>query len=167
MFRFGQLGFFSRKRSPLVPAGPQGLILPVKDAAGAYLAEEMVTATPQRLGLMLYDRTACLCRQAIDALDEGQADYCGELLAKARQIIQHLSASLGRQLAGSSAPLRAMFDEAQRSLIEADFYRRRRAIEQAVNLLAGYRQSWQRALSGSCPDDGARGPRLSSASWVG
>jgi flagellar protein FliS len=134
------------------------------DPAWAYLEIDLATATPRRLWMLLYDGAVRLCRQAMAALDRSDVQSAADMLARARAILRQLQAVLRcRADPALRQALAGLYDQAHRCLIDADFYRRREAVNQAISLLDYQRPAWGDfldALGGTevpCPDPAFHG----------
>ena len=133
--------------------------------ASAYLDTEMAGAAPQRLCVLLYDGAIRLCRQALAALDAGDAHLAADRLGRARTSVQNLQDSLH---APGLPDERRMFADLYRRvhtrLIEADFYRRREVVRETITLLSRRRGGWQRLANCLGSDHAAP---AADRSWVG
>ncbi len=132
--------------------------------ASAYLAADIVTATPQRLEVLLFDSAVRMCRRAMNAIEAGDFEEAGDLLKRAGDIVAHF-----RETAEVAADpeLAELLGEVGRRLVEAGFYRRREDVKAAIVHLDARRDdisSHLRTFSQSCP-------RISTASpghcWIG
>ncbi len=136
--------------------------------ASAYRAADMASATPRRLRVLLYDAAVSLCRQAITALDEGDACLAADRLAKALRTVQQLQGGIsGDDTPRCVAQFTDLYDEVRRRLAEADFYRRREPLTETVSLLDRRRIAWRKlamTLSDNLPADH---DQTMSKSWVG
>ena len=109
----------------------------------AYQATERFCATPERLGILLYDGAISLCRQAISALDDGDVELAGDRLAKARQSVHQLRHSLrSADVTSDQQRFSDLYEQVHRRLVEADFYRRREAVSETISLLNCRRPAW-------------------------
>jgi len=142
------------------------LFLP-RQAAEAYQATERATAPPGRLAALLYDAAIRLCRQAIEAFDDDDLALAAERLVRARWTVRRLQTRLetgdGQPIAENLA---GTYAEVHRRLIEADFYRSRRAIEQTISMLLERRDAWKTFLD-SAASPSARDSRRDVGQWVG
>ena len=136
--------------------------------ASAYLATELAAATPQHLGMLLYDGAIRLCRQALAALDAGQSDLAAARLAGARQSVHELLGRLpgGRGTAGRDQFVE-LYQQVHRDLIEADFYRRREVVREAILLLNDRRPAWSELVRSLDERPEALRVEASARSWVG
>ena len=113
--------------------------------ASAYLDTEMAGAPPQRLCILLYDGAISLCRQALAALDAGNAQLAADRLGRARESVQHLQDSLSAPgLPDEHRTFADLYQRVHTRLIEADFYRRREVVRETITLLSRQRPDWQR-----------------------
>ena len=133
----------------------------------AYIATDLATATPQRLRLLLYDGAIRLCREALVALDDGDAKLAADRLRRAMRTVHELR---DRVRGDGDCPQRdrfaELYEQVHRRLIEADFYRRREAVSETISLLSLRRLDWgefARALN----QNGAEPGRPRPKSWVG
>lgn len=97
--------------------------------ASAYLAADIVTATPQRLEVLLFDSAIRMCRRALDGIDGGDFDEAGDLLKHAGEIVTHFRETT--EIA-DDPELTELLGEVGRRLVEAGFYRRREDIKTAI-----------------------------------
>ena len=110
----------------------------------AYLEVQVMTATPQRLRLMLIEGAIRWARQAIRCLEEAKAEDACEAIIRCRGIVTELlsavksdESELARQVAGVYLFL-------FRTLTEVQFRRDRREMENVLNVLGEERETWRR-----------------------
>ena len=168
MMRADRQGFgeFFKPVSPSTAAGE--VASNGSGPAAAYMATELATAPPWRLGVMLYDGAISLCRQAVEALDAGEISLAADRLARARQIMQQLQHTLTET---GPEELRERFTElyerAHRRLIEADFYRRREAVTDAISMLSYQRATWGDFVESLSNRPPAENADLPQSCWIG
>jgi flagellar protein FliS len=110
--------------------------------AAAYRQSEFLTATPRRLAELLYDGAVRSCRQAVEALDEGDCERARERIGRAVQIFRQLQDSVEPLSAAADAEFRRFCRDVHARLIEADHYRRRETLAEAIALLTDRREDW-------------------------
>jgi flagellin-specific chaperone FliS len=132
--------------------------------ASAYLAAERAGATPERLRVLLYDGAIGLCREALTALDFGDAKLAADRLARARASVSRLHGCLQARTGREGRFLR-LYETVQRCLGEADYYRRREPLCESITMLLDRRMAWLDLdpAERSCPPIEDAGCR----SWVG
>ena len=146
-------------------AGQTGRAAGETPVASAYLDTEMAGAAPQRLCILLYDGAISLCRQALAALDAGNAQLAADRLGRARTSVRHLQDSLhAPALSDERRMFAGLYRRVHTRLIEADFYRRREVVRETITLLSRQRGGWQR-LANSLATAHATVP--AERSWVG
>ncbi len=97
--------------------------------ASAYLAADIVTATPQQLEILLFDSAVRMCRRALNDIDAGNFDEAVDLLKRAGEIMAHFCET---SEVADDPELAELFGEVGRRLMEAGFYRRREDIKTAI-----------------------------------
>ncbi len=107
--------------------------------AGAYLATELATAPPRRLRRYLMDAAVRCCREAVDALDADDAERARSRLERARQLLRQLRDTLGTPAGEHVRRAHELYASADRMLIEAGHYTRRRTVLETVDLLIARR----------------------------
>ena len=114
----------------LIEAGNAGQVINAASApASAYLAADIVTATPQRLQILLFDSAVRLCRRGLETIDCGAFDEASGLLKRAGEIIRHFREATEIE---DNLELAGLLGEVYRRLAEAGFYRRREDIRAAI-----------------------------------
>jgi flagellar biosynthetic protein FliS len=136
--------------------------------AAAYRAIELATATPPRLAERLYDGAIGLCQRAVEALDGGDFERAADRLTRAQGNFHQLQRSF--EVPEASPRARRLADlcrQVRRRLVEADFYRRREAVNEAISLLVDLRPDWSALgrIARSAVDGGV-GPGPAE-SWLG
>ena len=165
---------FGKHDIPLAGQGhlPQRRVIPADGtlwaatgAASAYLTTEMETAAPRNLCMLLYDGAIRLCREALQALDEGDAEYAAERLAKARRTVHQLQDRAREGTATERQQFSELYERIYRRLVEADFYRRREVVCETLSLLGDRRTEWNRYAQtlGPCP----AAAETASRTWIG
>jgi len=138
------------------------------EAAEAYLTAQLVTTPPWRLQETLYDGAIRACVLAVHALDAGDADLAACRLRRARKIVQHLQGALSSCAGGPlGGQLAQMYDQVHRRLIEADFYRKREAVDESIQLLTYRRATLARFVEAIGRGGTIAAPASDAPSWIG
>ena len=69
----------------------------VNNAAEAYKRQQIMTATPEALTLMLYDGCLRFMKEGLDAMEKKQWEQCNTSLQKAENIISEFRVTLDMQ----------------------------------------------------------------------
>jgi flagellar protein FliS len=112
-------------------------------APAAYRQQEVLTATPGRLVVMLYDGAGRFLHQAAFAMREGDTAKAGMRLSRAEAIIQELLATLDHEQGGEIASrLQGLYVFFLRYLGEARIERDAERIDRVRGQLADLREAW-------------------------
>ena len=109
-----------------------------------YLAAEVMTATPQKLQLMLIEAAIRSAQRARAQWQAQRNDQACESLIHAQEIIGELLASLNRETAPELiAEVAAVYLFVFRSLMEANYRRDEAKLNDAIRVLEVERETWQ------------------------
>jgi len=108
-----------------------------------YLRTKVMTASPHRLHLMVIDEMLRHSRNALKAIDGQEFETSHAETARAREYCAEvLSGIRDDQSPELAANVKDYFLHVQKYLFMADMQQDRKAAEQAIDLLEGYRESW-------------------------
>jgi flagellar secretion chaperone FliS len=114
------------------------------DGIATYQAMGVLTQTPGRLVVMLYDGAIKALRQAISAMDARDFEEKAKFLGKAIAILYELNGSLDMQAGGEIADnLRRLYLFMIDRLNDASLKLDRRGIEQVITLLSELNSAWR------------------------
>ena len=108
----------------------------------AYKESSIMTATPERLVVMLYDGAHRFLTQATVAMRQGDIAQTNDRLQRAEAIISELNATLDMSAGEIAERLRAIYTFSRRHLSEARLERNPQKIEQVSRMLGELRDSW-------------------------
>jgi flagellar secretion chaperone FliS len=112
-------------------------------APAAYRQQEVLTATPGRLVVMLYDGAGRFLYQAAYAMRQGDVAKAGNRLSRAEAIIEELLRTLDLEQGGVIASrLQGLYVFHLRHLGEARLHRDADRIDQVREQLAELREAW-------------------------
>ena len=112
-------------------------------APQSYQANDILTAPPGRLVVLLYDGATRFLRQAAVALRHGKLERSNASLQRGEAIIAELLATLDYEKGGEiAASLRDLYLFCQRYLNEARLERDAEKIDTVVDLLGELREAW-------------------------
>jgi flagellar secretion chaperone FliS len=135
------------------------------DPANVYLENNVLTATPQRLRLMLIEAGLRLAQQVIDLWQTGQKDAGVQALIRTQAIVSELHGSVRAGDSELANQVAAMYLVMYRSLVEAQLDADVARVESVVRGLAEDRETWRQLCENSPevePLPGANGFRESN-----
>jgi flagellar secretion chaperone FliS len=113
-------------------------------ARDRYLAAEVLTAAPQKLQLMLIEGAIRFVDRARRLWGEQKHDEASESLVRAQEILGEMLASLDRQAQPDLVPrVGAVYLFVFRCLMEANFDRDPRKLDDAIRVLEEERKTWR------------------------
>ncbi len=108
----------------------------------AYRESAVLTATPERLVVMLYDGARRFLHQAATAMREGDVPTAHERLRRAERIVEHLLATLDMSQGEIAARLEAIYVFCLQLLAEGRMRKDPGHLEKVSELLGGLREAW-------------------------
>lgn len=110
----------------------------------AYQQNQIMTASQEKLVLLLYDGAIRFLKQAEEACEAKDWNKCSNNLLRVQEIITELQASLNREDGGELAVnLFLLYDFMLRRLVEANIKKDVLLIAEVRNLLSELRDTWQ------------------------
>jgi len=109
----------------------------------AYRQSAILTASPERLVVMLYDGACRFLGQAVVAMRDGDVPMTHNKLRRAEAIISHLQSTLDMDQGEIPANLLSIYLFCRRHLDSARIDRDPRKIEDVIGLLSQLRESWE------------------------
>ena len=142
----------------------------------AYKAQSLEGASPVEITIALYDGIVRFMNQAIDAVEQNDADQRRAAVKRAMDIVMHLQVTLDRKQGGKPAEALTEFYTAMFALmLQGSQANSKQKFEQVIANVRNVREAWKRALAGAqaAPEnlnlDGAM-PRLAvtqrGGSWT-
>lgn len=127
-------------RSPMT-----GTASTAADAAWAYTRDTVLTASPQKLLTLLYDRLLVDLHRAETAQQSQSWAQAGEQLVHAQQILSELRSSLTHGQWNGSRELEALYVYVTGELIQANTSRDVARTQECIAILEPLRQTWHEA----------------------
>lgn len=109
----------------------------------SYRESAILTASPERLVVMLYDGASRFLGQAAVAMRDGDVETYHNRLRRAEAIISHLQNTLDLQHGEIPQNLLSIYLFCRRHLNGARLRRDPRAIEDVIGLLTQLRDAWE------------------------
>ena len=111
-------------------------------AQRAYTESSVLTASPERLIVMLYDGAIRFLNQSVAAMRAGSRDKAREKMRRAEAIVDELNLSLDMSHGEIPQSLREIYLFCKRQLHTANVEGEPARIESVTRLLADLRESW-------------------------
>ena len=112
-----------------------------------YLANTVLSASPEQLMLMLYDGAGRFLAQAIQAIEGGQTDKRAYFINKASAIVSEFAATLDRSQSPALAEdLTALYGYMLRRMMQANLKNDTEPLVEVKGLLADLRATWAQAI---------------------
>lgn len=119
----------------------------MRNQLNAYQQNQIKTASPEQILLMLYDGAIRFTRQAISGVENNDAKMRRYGISKAMAIITEFSNSLDREVGGKIAEdLDALYDYMIRELTSVNLNTDIEKLRVVENLLVDLRQTWGEAV---------------------
>jgi flagellar secretion chaperone FliS len=119
----------------------------------SYQESAVLTATPEKLVVMLYDGAHRFLVQSATALRDDDVERAGERLGRAEAIIDELLATLDPTAGDITERLKAIYVFWRRYLGEARLERDALKIDQVATLVADLRGAWAEAAAHAQGDE--------------
>lgn len=118
------------------------------EAHSQYKETQILTASPGKLLLMLYDGAITAMENAIQIIsDQKQYDKVNSNLLKAQEIIGELLASLDMEVGGEFAKnMQSLYAYMIKRLMEANFKKTKEPLEEVCSYMKELRESWSVAV---------------------
>lgn len=114
----------------------------------AYQARALEGASPVELTIALYDGIVRFMNEAIDAVDQNDADRRRAAVKRAMDIVMHLQVTLDRNQGGKPAEALTEFYTAMFALmLQGSQANSRQKFEQVIADVRNVREAWKQALS--------------------
>jgi len=112
-----------------------------------YLNQQIASASPEQLLIMLYDGALRFLAQARMAMEQRKVEQRNHSINKARDIISELSATLDHEIGGRIADdLAALYDFMLRELNRANIKNDQQALDTVEHLMSELRDTWIQAI---------------------
>lgn len=120
-----------------------------------YLANQVNTASPEELLVMLYNGAIRFLSEAEMAMESGRVVRRCELISKSINIINELAATLDYEIGGQIATdLGALYTHMNQELLQANLKDDLSRLTQVKHLLVGLRDTWMQAIEQLHAEDG-------------
>ena len=128
----------------------------VNSAAEAYKKQQVLTATPEALTLMLYNGCLKFIKEGVDALSEKKYENANICLQKAQNIISEFRVTLNMDYE-ISHQLLPLYNYAYDRLVEGNMKSDPVIIQEATDIITELRDAWVQAMKTAREEKGAQG----------
>ena len=128
----------------------------VNSAAEAYKKQQILTATPETLTLMLYNGCLKFIKEGSDALAEKNYEAANISLQKAQTIISEFRVTLNMDYE-ISHQLMPLYNYAYDRLVEGNLDNNFDAIKEATDIITELRDAWAQAMKKAREEKGRQG----------
>ena len=111
-------------------------------APQSYQENAILTAPPERLVVVLYDRPGRFLRQSAAAMRAGEIERSNRAMQRGEAIVDELLATLNMDAGELAESLRDLYLFCRRTLNEARLDRDAEKVDAVAGLLADLRSSW-------------------------
>jgi flagellar secretion chaperone FliS len=123
---------------------------PYATAQQAYRDSAILTATPERLVVMLYDGANRFLIQGAAAMRAGDLTVTNDRLRRAEAIVNELRSTLDMSAGQVATNLESIYAFCQRLLLEARLKQDADKIDHVARLLRELRDAWDQAAGKAC-----------------
>ncbi len=114
-----------------------------REVSQKYLAQQIMSASPAKLVVMLYERAITLLRETVEAIEAGEIERRWRANAKATDVICHLWDTLDRERGGEIAEnLNRLYGFMMMRLTMIDVENNAQAARDVIALLEPLQRSW-------------------------
>lgn len=122
-------------------------------AAEAYKRQQVLTATPEGLTLMLYNGCLKFMKEGIEAIEKKDYEAANTNLQKAERIITELRVTLNMDYE-ISHQLMPLYNYAYDCLVEGNMKSSVDKVNEAKDIISGLRDAWAQAMKKARADKG-------------
>ena len=126
----------------------------VNNAAEAYKRQQIMTATPEALTLMLYDGCLRFMKEGLDAMEKKQWEQCNPSLQKAENIISEFRVTLDMQY-DIAKQLMPLYEYCYNCLVEGNMRSKPEKVTEAMGIIKELRGAWAQAMIKARKEKGA------------
>ena len=136
----------------------------VNNAAEAYKRQQIMTATPEALTLMLYNGCLKFMNEGKDAIEAKQWEQANTSLQKAQNIISEFRITLNMEY-DISKQLMPLYNYTSDRLVEGNIKSDTAMVQEAIDIIKELRDAWAQAMKKARQDSGTK--NVQGDSYVG
>ena len=136
----------------------------VNNAAEAYKRQQIMTATPEALTLMLYNGCLKFMNEGKDAIEAKQWEQANTSLQKAQNIISEFRITLNMEYE-ISKQLMPLYNYTYDRLVEGNIKSDTAMVQEAIDIIKELRDAWAQSMKKARQDSGTK--NVQGDSYVG
>ena len=136
----------------------------INNAAEAYKRQQIMTATPEALTLMLYNGCLKFMNEAKDAIEAKQWEQANTCLQKAQNIISEFRITLNMEYE-ISKQLMPLYNYTYDRLVEGNIKSDTKMVQEAIDIIKELRDAWVQAMKKARQENGTK--NVQGDSYVG
>lgn len=114
--------------------------------ANAYKNQQIMTASPEKLTLMLYNGAIRFIKEAVMALEQGNIEKAHHSNLRAQNIVREFMTTLDMKYEIAKGYYQ-LYDYLEYRLIQANIHKDKSQLEEAAGILTGLRDAWAQAMN--------------------
>lgn len=126
----------------------------INNAAEAYKRQQIMTATPEALTLMLYDGCLRFMKEGMEAMLAKKWEQSNSAILKAENIINEFRVTLKMEYE-IAQQLMPLYDYVYNTLVEANMKSQPEKIEECIGIIKELRTAWFQAMKTARSERGA------------
>lgn len=126
----------------------------MNNAAEAYKRQQIMTATPEALTLMLYDGCLRFMKEGKDAMEQKAWEQSNKAIIKAENIINEFRVTLKMEYE-IAQQLMPLYDYVYNTLVEANIRSKPDKIDECIDIIRELRSAWAQAMIAARKERGA------------
>lgn len=115
------------------------------NTANMYKNQQIMTASPEELTLMLYNGAVRFINESMQALDQGNLEKANSANLRAQDIVKEFMATLDMQYEISHSLL-ALYDYIEFRLIQGNLKKDKQQLSEARDMLLELRDTWTQVI---------------------
>ena len=115
------------------------------NTANAYKNQQIMTASPEELTLMLYNGAIRFIVESMQAIDQDNIEKANKANLRAQDIVREFMCTLDMQYEVSEGYFK-LYDYIEHRLIQANIKKDKNQLEEAKNMLQELRDTWVQAM---------------------
>ena len=115
------------------------------EQVAAYAQNNVVTAPPEKLVLMLYEGALSFIDQAKETIKQGETARTNYLLGRSQKIINELRASLNFEAGDFAINLERLYEYIHFRLIQANIKKDAAILDEITELLSEIKNAWTKS----------------------
>ena len=127
----------------------------INNAAEAYKRQQIMTATPEALTLMLYNGCLKFMNEGKDAIEAKQWEQANISLQKAQNIISEFRITLNMDY-DISKQLMPLYNYTYDRLVEGNMKSDTKLVQEAIDIIKELRDAWAQAMKKARQDQGTK-----------